>query len=78
MKTLVRAEHTGNKANGADGCYTRWANQGRCGGESTANWLNGLGDDADEYTAGPDGAVVTCGDVRRNWLNAHAHIVKAD
>ena len=81
MKTLLKSEHEGVKTNGADGCCTRWAHAGRCGGESTAAWLNALGEDSEVYTTIgllDDRRIVTNGDVRRNWLRGHAHLALAE
>jgi hypothetical protein len=75
MKTLVQATHTGVSPNGTQGCFTRWANKGKCVGERTAAWLNSLGDDCCVYcdiTTPP----ITVGQLRQNWLawEANAHI----
>jgi len=80
-KTLVRALHPGGpKANGIDGCHTRWKD-GFCAGNQTADWLNGMGDDDEPYGHGikaADGHVITNGEVRRNWLRdgSSTHIQK--
>lgn len=77
-KTLVEAAHPGGPfANGTGGCHTRW-HDGLCSGTHTAEWLNSLGEDEEPYGSKRLGRIITCGEVRRNWLTSDAHIRKAE
>jgi hypothetical protein len=75
-KLLVCAEHPhGPLKNGEGGCQARWGNGGMCPGVETANWLNGLGEDDEQYSSMKDVRNI---DVRLNWTRNNAHIVPLD
>lgn len=75
-KTLVMAKHGNERLqNGAEGCHTRWANDGLCSGVIMARWLNELGDDDEKFMSLKN---TTNGEVRRNWLRSNDHIVAMD
>lgn len=75
-KLLVTAKHPhGPLKNGEGGCHARWGHDGMCPGVEIAAWLNGLGEDDEQY-----GLLerVRNIDVRLNWLRGTDHIVAAD
>jgi hypothetical protein len=77
-KTIIVARHEpGPATNGHDNCHARTGNNGICPGVGYAEWLNGLGDDDDDYME-LMGHRVTCGMVRDNWLRDNHHIVAKD
>lgn len=80
MKTLVIAKHEhGPAQNGHDGCYARCGADGMCPGIKTAEWLNSLGEDHEQYIKWPSGDLrATNIDVRMNWLRRSDHIVAKD
>lgn len=79
-KTLVIASHEpGPAVNGHDGCFARGGNNGICPGIQTAEWLNGMGDDEEQYIKWESGKIgVTNGDVRMNWIRGNSHVTAVD